>query len=293
MQINQVGIDLIKRFESLRLDAYQDVAGIWTIGYGHTKTAKSGMKITEKEAEDLLRDDLKDAEKGVQAPIKVDINDNEYSALVSLVFNIGRGAFAKSTALKELNKNDRIAAADAFELWTKSTVGGKKIVFPGLVARRAAEKGLFLTPTPGAVLASAAPPAPAKGPTAPTPQAKAPAKATGSTGPAGKATPAAATPKDTGPSTRAKPIESSRTRRDGLGGSRTIQGAATTAATGAATAGAGAGDKLGHANEYVEKVLGYLHAHSSEVLIFTGIVIVAASLWIIAARIDDWSKGYR
>lgn len=294
MQINQAGLDLIKRFEGLRLEAYQDVAGVWTIGYGHIKSVKPGQKITAEEAEQLLRDDLKDAEHGVQSPVKVPINENEYSALVSLVFNIGRGAFAKSTAVKLLNKDDRIGAADAIELWNKSTVGGKKVVIPGLVARRAAEKGLFLSPTPGSVIASAIAPTPSKGAApapAPTPSEKqTPAK----DAPKAAAKPAAAKPAaDTGPGSRAKPIESSRIRRDGLGGSRTVQGAVTTAATGAATAGTGASGKTPQTNHAVQQGLDYVHQHGNEILILVGILILLASLWILFARIDDWNKGYR
>lgn len=283
MQLNQAGLDLIKRFEGLRLEAYQDVAGIWTIGYGHTKTARPGMRITEKEAEQLLLDDLKDAERGVESPVKVPVNDNEYSALVSLVFNIGRGAFSKSTALKLLNKDDRVGAADAIELWNKSTVGGKKVVIPGLVSRRAAEKALFLTPTPASLAASAIEALAMK--KAPPAKAQPSAKET--------ATPPAAAPKDTGPQSRAKPIESSRTRRENLGGSRTVQGAVTTAATGAATAGTGATAQSPEKSEYVQKALDYIHAHGNEILVLLGIVILVASLWIIIARIDDWIKGYR
>jgi GH24 family phage-related lysozyme (muramidase) len=295
MQINLAGLDLIKRFEGLRLEAYQDVAGIWTVGYGHIKSVKAGMKITEKEAEDLLKDDLKDAEHAVQGLIKVPVNDNEFSACCSLVFNIGRTAFGKSTTLKLLNKGDQIAAADAIELWNKSTVGGKKVVIPGLVARRAAEKGLFLTPTLASMLTGAAAPAPAKGATAPAPQAQAPAKANGATAPKGKpATPVATPVKDTGPSTRDKPTaESSRTRRDNLGGSRTIQGAVTTTAAGVATAGTGASGHLSNTPKYVQQALDYYHAHSNDILILVGVIVVVASLWIIVARIDDWIKGYR
>jgi len=148
MQINREGLELIKRFEGLRLEAYQDVAGIWTIGYGHIRTAKEGMVITEAEAEALLRGDLADAEGAVSRLVKVPVSENEYSALVSLVFNIGAGAFSGSTVLRKLNAGDHKGAADAILMWNRATVGGKKVVVQGLVRRRDAERSLFLKPVP-------------------------------------------------------------------------------------------------------------------------------------------------
>lgn len=148
MHINQEGLNLIKSFEGLRLEAYQDVAGIWTIGYGHIKNVKEGMAISEAEAEALLRDDLADAESAVSRFVKEPISENEFSALVSLVFNIGSGAFAGSTVLRKLNAGDHKGAADAILMWNRSTVGGKKVVVQGLVRRREAERSLFLKPVP-------------------------------------------------------------------------------------------------------------------------------------------------
>lgn len=148
MHINQEGLNLIKSFEGLRLDAYQDVAGIWTIGYGHIKGVKEGMTISEAEAEALLREDLADAENAVSRFVKVPISENEFSALVSLVFNIGSGAFAGSTVLRKLNAGDHKGAADAILMWNRSTVGGKKVVVQGLVRRREAERSLFLKAVP-------------------------------------------------------------------------------------------------------------------------------------------------
>jgi len=148
MQINREGLELIKRFEGLRLEAYQDVAGIWTIGYGHIRTAKEGMVISEAEAEALLRSDLKDAEGAVNRAVKVPVTENEFAALVSLVFNIGAGAFAGSTVLRKLNGGDHKGAADAILMWNRATVGGKKVIVQGLVRRREAERSLFLKPVP-------------------------------------------------------------------------------------------------------------------------------------------------
>lgn len=146
MHINHEGLALIKRFEGLRLEAYQDVAGIWTIGYGHTRTAREGMVITEAQAEALLRDDLKDAEASVSRFVRMPLNENEFSALVSLRFNIGRAAFADSTVVERLNDGLRARAADAFIMWNRATVGGVKVIVQGLVRRREAERDLFLKP---------------------------------------------------------------------------------------------------------------------------------------------------
>lgn len=148
MRTSENGVELIKRFEGLELEAYQDIAGIWTIGYGHTgPDVEPGMKISEREAEEMLRRDLKPREQAVESAVKVPLNQNEFDALVSFVYNVGASAFRGSTALKRLNKGDRAGAADALTWWNKATVGGVLREVMGLTRRRAAEKALFLTPT--------------------------------------------------------------------------------------------------------------------------------------------------
>lgn len=143
-KISQDGIDLIKRFEGLELEAYQDIAGVWTIGYGHTETARPGMRVTEDEAEELLRRDLKVFERAVNSLVKVDLRQHEFDALVSLAFNIGGGALRRSTALRRLNAGDRYGAAEAMTWWNKATVGGTLTAVAGLTRRRDAEADMFL-----------------------------------------------------------------------------------------------------------------------------------------------------
>lgn len=148
MRTSENGVEILKRFEGLELEAYQDIAGIWTIGYGHTgPDVEPGMKISERDAEALLRSDLKPREQAVSSAVKVQLNQNEFDALVSLVYNIGAAAFRSSTALKRLNRNDRVGAAEALTWWNKATVGGVLREVLGLTRRRAAERALFLTPT--------------------------------------------------------------------------------------------------------------------------------------------------
>ena len=137
---------MIKQFEGLELDSYQDIAGVWTIGYGHTETAGPNQRISEREAEELLRRDLKPREKAVEDLANVDLNKNEFDALVSFVYNVGISAFRESTARKRLNKEDRLGAGDALTWWNKATVNGVLREVKGLTRRRAAERGLFITP---------------------------------------------------------------------------------------------------------------------------------------------------
>jgi lysozyme len=146
MRISENGVALIKMFEGLELESYQDIAGVWTIGYGHTETAGPNQKINEREAEELLRRDLEPRERAVAQLVGVSLNQNEFDALVSFVFNVGAGAFKTSTARKRLNRNDRIGAAEALTWWNKATVNGVLREVRGLTRRRAAEKALFLTP---------------------------------------------------------------------------------------------------------------------------------------------------
>lgn len=144
MKLTPAGIELIKRYEGLRLTAYQCSAGVWTIGWGHTSAAgepsvKKGMKITKQKAVDILNQDLAKFADEVQATIKTDIPDACFSACVSLAFNIGLGAWRKSTALKLINKGDYGNVPKAIQLFNKA--GGK--VSPGLVKRRADEAKMF------------------------------------------------------------------------------------------------------------------------------------------------------
>lgn len=148
MSVNQATIDLIKQFEGCKLTAYQDHVGVWTIGYGITEGAgvgikpAQGMTITQDQAEDLLRQAVDQFAEKVNALIDVKVTPNEFGACVSLAYNIGPNAFAKSTVLRELNAGRKDKAAVAFRMWNKA--GG--IVSNGLARRRDAEMALFLTP---------------------------------------------------------------------------------------------------------------------------------------------------
>lgn len=143
MRVSQKGINLVKKFEGIRLTAYTCPAGVLTIGYGHTGSdVKPGMKIDEKEAERLLWQDTESAQQTVSSFVTARINQNEYDALVSFVFNIGPTAFVNSTLLRLLNKGaDRKVVAAEFARWVKA---GSDAPVPGLVRRREEEKKLFL-----------------------------------------------------------------------------------------------------------------------------------------------------
>ncbi len=323
MRISDAGLALIKRFEGLRLDAYKDVAGIWTIGYGHIKTAKPGMKITESQAETLLKDDLQDAERGVERLVKVPISSNEFSALVSLVFNIGEGAFAKSTTLRRLNANDRVTAADAIELWNKATVGGKKTVVQGLVRRRAAEKALFLEPGADSKMAdtgleSGIVPteenAGRRGNLAGSRTVQG-SVATGATGAATVATgvgnvltkskdngteqqPSAPAESGAQPSTTPQ-TPSTETATQPTASTPTPAPPATNSETAPATKAqpAQAPDKPTAQTIEIppqaQRALDFVQAHPNEMLMLAGGIILLASLYVLYARVDDWVKGKR
>ncbi|WP_442323775.1 lysozyme [Cernens ardua] len=139
---SQRGLDLVENAEGLHLRAYQDGVGVWTIGYGHTRGVRPGMVITAADAQAYLRSDLNAAERAVNTLVTVDINQNQFDALVDFTFNLGAGALAGSTLLRRLNDGDYDGAADEFGLWVHA---GRKIEL-GLVKRRSAEKALFLRP---------------------------------------------------------------------------------------------------------------------------------------------------
>lgn len=131
----------IKTAEGLRLTAYKDGGGVWTIGYGHTGAdVREGLTIPLSEAERLLTRDLRVAEGHVNDAVKVKLTQNQFDALVSFVYNVGGGAFRSSTLLKLLNAGDYGNAADQLLRWNKDN--GK--VVDGLTNRRREERELFL-----------------------------------------------------------------------------------------------------------------------------------------------------
>jgi lysozyme len=139
------GLNLIRIHEGLRLDSYRCPAGKWTIGYGHTKDVESGMSIGFEEAENLLFQDVREAERAVRAMVTVPLNDNQFSALVSFVFNLGATNFANSTLKRLLNEGNYELAALQFGRWVYAGPTGEKKRLPGLVKRRLEEQKLFET----------------------------------------------------------------------------------------------------------------------------------------------------
>ena len=139
MIISKNGLDLIKQFESLQLKAYKCSANVWTIGYGHTKNVKEGDRISQDQANCFLMQDLYSVERAIIRLVKVKLNQNQFDALCSLIFNIGISAFKKSTLLAKLNNGDYIGAAEQFRRWNKVN----NVVMAGLVRRRQAEEDLF------------------------------------------------------------------------------------------------------------------------------------------------------
>jgi GH24 family phage-related lysozyme (muramidase) len=145
MNISQVGVNLIKSFEGLKLEAYKPVPTelYWTIGYGHYGSdVREHQKITSAQAESMLKEDLKVFSYSVSQNVKHAINQNQFDALVSFCYNVGKEALRTSTLLKKVNAGDFIGASNEFEKWIHSS--GK--VLTGLVIRRKAEKALFLKP---------------------------------------------------------------------------------------------------------------------------------------------------
>ena len=145
MVVSLFGIDLICGFEGLRLKAYDDGVGVWTIGFGTTIypngiRVKKGDTCTEAQAKAYMAHDLKKFESTVNRAVTVPLNQNQFDALVSLAYNIGIGAFSKSTLVKKLNAGDIRGAAEQFDVWVNA--GGKRM--QGLVNRRVKEKGIFL-----------------------------------------------------------------------------------------------------------------------------------------------------
>jgi lysozyme len=138
-RINQDGVDLIKEFEGLHLTPYLCPGRVWTIGYGHTRTVRGGMVITEAQADQLLDEDLTLFERAVARLVAVPLSDNQFSALVCFAFNVGVGNLENSTLLKLLNRGWYEQVPAQLMRWNR--VNGE--VFGGLARRRAAEARLW------------------------------------------------------------------------------------------------------------------------------------------------------
>jgi lysozyme len=139
MNVSQVGINLIKSFEGCQLHSYQDIGGVWTIGYGHTAGVRANDTISQQQADSLLLSDVESFGHAVSDLVKVPINQYQFDSLTSFCYNVGIHAFATSTLLQRVNQRDFTGAANEFGLWIHA--GGK--VVNGLINRRKAESTLF------------------------------------------------------------------------------------------------------------------------------------------------------
>lgn len=144
MRASENAYKLIKESEGLKLEAYQCPAGLWTIGYGHTgrvngKAIQEGLIITEEIANELLENDVRYCELSLDKLFDVELNQNQFDALIDFVFNLGEPALRGSTLRKYINNGHFELAAAEFGKWVHA---GKKVL-PGLVIRREKERQLF------------------------------------------------------------------------------------------------------------------------------------------------------
>ena len=139
MNIGSKGIELIKHFEGCELEAYKCAAGVWTIGYGHIKGVTSDSVITQEQAEQMLVEELHEYEGYINNMVTVELNQNQYDAMVSWVYNLGGGNLKASTLLKVVNQGEFDGVPAQIMRWNKA--GGK--VLEGLTRRRQAEADLF------------------------------------------------------------------------------------------------------------------------------------------------------
>ena len=139
-----MNLELTKKWEGLRLQAYQDQAGVWTIGYGHTSGVKKGDTCTVAQALMWLVKDFNSALDSVKKLVTVPVNDNQLEALGDFVYNLGETKFAGSTLLKLLNQSDYQGASNEFLKWNKIRINGVLTPSEGLTNRRREEQQLFL-----------------------------------------------------------------------------------------------------------------------------------------------------
>ena len=145
MKVNADGYALLKKFEGCVLKAYKCPAGVWTIGFGNTfyedgTKVKEGDVITQQRADELAKYIVEQFATSIRAMIKQPLNENQFSACVSLAYNIGTGGFKKSSVLRKVNANPNDPTiADSFRLWNK----GGGVILKGLVRRRESEIELY------------------------------------------------------------------------------------------------------------------------------------------------------
>lgn len=141
-QVTQAGIDLIRHFEGYSASIYKDSAGYPTIGVGHLIRPSESFSepITEQEAEELLKKDLWTAERAVLRLTRVPLGDSQFNALVSFCFNLGSGAYQRSSMRSKLNRREYADAGGEFLRWCKA--GGK--IIKGLLRRRRSERDMFM-----------------------------------------------------------------------------------------------------------------------------------------------------
>ena len=144
MHISDKGLELIKHFEGCELEAYKCAAGVWTIGYGHTKDIQEGDKWSQDKADFMLWRELEEEyEKYVHDYVHVPLNQSQFDALVSWTYNLGPANLKASTMLKKLNNGEYEEVPAQMARWNKATVNGKRTVLEGLTRRRKAEGQLF------------------------------------------------------------------------------------------------------------------------------------------------------
>ena len=146
LKVSRAGVELIKSFEGLRQTATRLPDGRWTLGYGHTFSAREGARVTQEDADALLRFDLLPIVDAINNLVLVPLNQNQFDALVSFCFNIGVENFTASTVLKRINEGKMNEAAQAMDAWRSAEFNGQTYVLAPLIRRRAAEKSLFQTP---------------------------------------------------------------------------------------------------------------------------------------------------
>jgi lysozyme len=139
MKTSKDGLQLIKDFEGLELNAYKCAAGVWTIGYGHIKGVQEGMSISEARANEMLNEELTEYENYINKGVTVPLSQCQFDAMVSWVYNLCNGNLTSSTLLKVLNSGDYAGVPAQMLRWNKA--GGK--VLAGLTRRRQAEADMF------------------------------------------------------------------------------------------------------------------------------------------------------